>query len=449
MAKIVYQLIADDSQAVKKVDELIAKLEGGAVRVSSKMDTAGASAGKVGDQFARSLGSMITGWFTVEAAIGAAKKTLEAFNAERKRGATALEEQEKPLAKLALQAENQADFNRMMQAAKETSRTTGATMEQAATLQAVLNKTGLEQDRGTFASLFKFGEDPADFVRGTAALQKSFGAKETGGAKGMVNKFLAAANKSVGAKDLAGAAVKAADWTTGLGGSDEELLAALAVGAKSEPSVDDAGSKLGAFAKLAQQKGWTGGGLLGAMGKAQAATRGMSDAQRVQFLGKGFQGFAALQEQQGDIRAQAAMLGEVQAGKRPGRLERAEQIFGATPELAAVAEKARAKAAADISLGGELGITHERIGAASERIAGNVGLNRFDRLTSQVLAKAGATIGGGLGEGIAGAAEFGNQAIAEREQAFRGAVVGLLRRLTGNTDGMLTTPAGAEAANAR
>jgi len=288
--------------------------------------------------WSNSLTSVIGGYVSVAAVIGGATRALAALHAERKRGAQAGRDTFSPIAQLAqLAGGSKAEMNRMMaQARKSTG--AGMTLEQGAALQFSLESMGLAQHRQMFANLQGITQDPGLIAGGVATLQNALGRQETGGARAVLGKLLAAsATSKTTLEEFAPSASVAAKQVSMIGGSDEEFLSALAHISKATKSSDVAATQIRAFATSTIKQGIGGIGLLG---RAETlAAEGLSDQQLIKRLGRkeAVSGYKALLDQRAAIRATAAELHRVDAatGGAGDLVTATQQVFGSVPGLRA------------------------------------------------------------------------------------------------------------------
>jgi len=315
MPQVAYTLVADDEKARQQVERFMAEFEGGAKRATRAAD----GLGKGVNRFMRDLKQYAIGgsvFLGMAKAIGVAKDALRELHEERKRGAQLLEQGETGMAKLAQLAKGDPKKLRaMIDEAKATMRETGMGMEQAADLQFALESSGMQAQRAMFAGLAPVIGSPADAVLGAHGITKAMGAGETGTAQQLLNKVFAASEVSpVTFKEFMPQAALTAPMVKQAGGTDEELLAALALVAPAAGgNIEAAGTQIQGFAKALLKKGMTGTGLVDAARQIQGM--GMTEQELVKFFGRqeGYKGYLNILGQAEGVEALSGRLGTVQA----------------------------------------------------------------------------------------------------------------------------------------
>jgi len=213
------------------------------------------AAGKEGSS---SLLSLAAGWVSVGAAIGLAKRAIGSFMEMQRQAAEGLKTSEEAMGRLVtVSGGKQAEMARMTAAVRASRMEEGMSKLDAAELQFVLESTGFQKERATFASLYKLVK-PGPMALSVSRLHKAMGAAEVGTPRQALAKTLAAAWKAdVFPEELGEAAAAAAASVKRLGASDEQFLAALAT-ASAQVGPQQAGTGIGRFADVMVKKGFQG-----------------------------------------------------------------------------------------------------------------------------------------------------------------------------------------------
>jgi len=269
------------------------------------------------DASVESLTKVAAGWFGVSQAIGVATKALDSYEEKRKRASQTGRENEMALGQLAqLSGGSGAEMRRMMAGARASVRGEGMSIEQAAGLQFSLESMGKGNQRGLYARFHGIA-DPKSLVESVSTMQAAMGTQETGGDLQVLAKlFAASAQSKTTLQEFAPAATMAAKTAQLVGGTDEEVLGALASLSKSTKSADVAGTQIDAFARaLIGKKEFEGMGIMGAAQAIQA--KGWSNARIRKFFGRveGFKGYQNIISQRGEIEGNIAAMN--QAGAAP------------------------------------------------------------------------------------------------------------------------------------
>lgn len=208
---------------------------------------------------------------------------------EREEAFKSLEKTEQPFRRLAQIAGGDPAELKRLQGEVGKSVAQGLSESAAASLQFTLESLSLGEARGTFAQLGQVGADPERVAEGVGTLIGALGAKETGTPQQLLNKLLtAAAVSKTGVGEIGIAAARPAQQVSAIGGTDEELLATLAVLSRGSESASTAATNLKALAGFIQKEKLGGGkGLFAGI----EALRG--DRAALGRLGKQSEAFAA------------------------------------------------------------------------------------------------------------------------------------------------------------
>lgn len=304
-----------------------------------KMSTAGRAGKKTHTGMMTEVKSLALSYVSLTAAIGTATKALSALHDERKRAAEGVKGSAKGLESLATLAKSPEEMRRMTNAARMTAAEAGVSVERGAQLQFQLESLGLQDFRRDFAMMENLGQDSVAMAEAVSKVMKNFGEQD---ARKIVNQLLSAARESPAqASEIAQAVTKGAKIVGAGGGSVEEFMAAVAVGAETSASPDEAVTELNAFMTAAAKKGFQGKGLKGTLANLEKIIRqeGMSDEDVVKFLGrqeavKGFRTLQQFAERNAQVEATVTRAGE-RSGKPMDELGRAGAVRDADERLRA------------------------------------------------------------------------------------------------------------------
>lgn len=278
---------------------------------------------------------------------------LRKVNAESDRLAQKGRESEGGLGELAQLAENQAQFRRLVQQARETFRRGGTdTLGEAAQLVFSLESAGAAEERELFTQLgaTKLVGQPAEFARAAATLVESIGGEETGTFRQIVSKAFGASKFSPSrADELLIAAARGGTSARALGMSDEELLAATAQLATARGTAAEGGTAVAALLKSLDKMGTFGGKGL-EQSVAEISGMNLNAAELFELLGRqeAVQGFRVLE-------ADPAKFREILAGVRQAQQQDVvgQKLRLAESEPMLLASQAQRQAAASLDLSGE------------------------------------------------------------------------------------------------
>lgn len=375
------KVIADFDALPKKLQQTV--LQGSAVgreygRMKGQMAAAGKQAKDTNDGILDGLSSMVLTYASMAGAIGLATKALTLFNDQRERGAKVVEAQEFDISSLATIAKNPADFQRMINESKRTAAEAGITVAEGAKLQFTLESAGLADFRKEFASLKDLGQDPQAFADAVSKTMENF--KGSNPREIMNELFAAAREANASPTEVAAGVTRSAKLVQQLGGTKEELVATIAVGSKSFPSVDEAATALRGFAVSAQKQGFAGQGLVESALNAQkiATEQGMSEGDLQKFLGsqEAVTGYLAIianlqQIQQYQATTEAAGKG---TGTADDQLAQMLQTAQSDPAQRAAKAKRVAITEADIAEGETFGTGELKQDAFRENLRGGAAI---------------------------------------------------------------------------
>jgi len=305
MAKVKMEFDAQTGKAVQgflKLAEGQKRVEGGSGRMAR-------SHGRASQAMMRQVGSVIASYVGLQAILGTTRRLFRELAEDRRRAAEETRGQMATMGQLAqLAGRDPQELARMQDAVKASRLEVGLTNEQATALQFTLESTGLARHRRMFAGMGLITETPSELVRGVSKMQEALGVSETGGARAVLNKLLAASKASeTRVEEFAPMASIAAQEYKPLGGSDEELLATLSVLAKATKSPEAAGNMVAALSRVLTKKGLKGGLLAGV---EQIEEMGLSEQGLIKYLGeaRALRGYRAIRDQMGQIGAMEETL---------------------------------------------------------------------------------------------------------------------------------------------
>jgi len=307
------KLIREQQKAIDSLSKMVDKLrETG--RESRKSNTEH----KTGlNSIIQGVGAAALGYMGLSQAIGMARQAMQALNEERERAASQIREGEFARSSLAqLAGGDPAEMRRMLTAAGASRVEFGMPDIAAHQLQFSLESLGLGRERKLFGSLYGVVEEPAQIAEAVGTLQAAMGIKETGNARQVLNKLLAASAVSKTTLEEFGPAVtRSAQEIKGIGGRDEELLASLAVLSRGTASAEEASTRIGALARAGLRHGLGGKGLLSLVDELEA--KNLSEQDMIKFLGRAraYQGYQLIRGNRGLIEE---TLGKVSAAQAVG-----------------------------------------------------------------------------------------------------------------------------------
>jgi uncharacterized membrane protein len=248
MAKVKFNLEADEAKAVNaflRVVDAQQKAErsmGGVNRRSQEQN-------KVFGQ----LNSSIKGYIAGFATLGTVTQALRMFNEELNRNAEIIKSSERIRSQtLSLAAGDKTTAAFLREQEEKYATTAGVSPENAS--QAVFNiKSIFSEDKIAEAVDFvskadSFVRDSGKFAEGIGTVQNALGEAETGGVAQLGNKIFAAANVSkTDPSEFGNELSKIAKTGATVGGSDEILSSALAIGSAGQATTAEAGTRIRAF----------------------------------------------------------------------------------------------------------------------------------------------------------------------------------------------------------
>lgn len=352
MGTVRFEMEANEAKAVRawlKLTDAERKAEIQATKVSRATKRVGSDASKAGTDGARGFMSMAAGAVTMTAAMAAGAKALAALNAERKKAADLAKQDAQRLGTLAQLAEG--DEKRMKALVGNVGRSRrqyGMSKGEAIDFEFGLQSYGEEKNRALYLGLYGVA-DPTALAEGAATLKASMGKKETGSSRAIANKLLLASSRSkVSLRNFAPEAARAAASVQQIGGSDEELLAMMAILTRSTKAPGEAATALAALAKAGAKKGVGTGGVMAAVDKLAPEMARLKQKDRATYLGsdEAVRAFATIvnTENRALIETTIEELKKADAATGSGDLvDRTKQAYNAIPELRAVRAGAIAK----------------------------------------------------------------------------------------------------------
>ena len=261
--------------------------------------------GKAGGDAASSISKVAGAWLSVGAAIGLASKALSFNNDLNEKAADMAKQSRFSLGALSqLAGGDQKAMSRMITEAKKTSAESGVDLNMAAKLQFNLESLLIPEKRKMFSDLVGTVEDPGQLAEGAVTLQTSFGEKETGGVRNILNKGLAASSVSkTTLEQMTIGLAQTAPSLGAIGASDEEGFAALAVLSKARKSSEQAATEIEALSAALMKQGLAGQGLFQGIDTIQKKLVGKTDKEKLEFFGRkeGFKGFQTLLAQGAEV----------------------------------------------------------------------------------------------------------------------------------------------------
>lgn len=407
----------------------------------------------------KDLGRMAAGWLSVGAAIGIASKAMSAYNDLRDKAKEAAKDTRFSLGTFSQLANGDPkEMARMVKEAKATNVEAGMPLNDAARLQFNLESFGIADLRKMFADLYGTVESPSDLAEAAVTTQTSFGEKETGSIRNIINKGLAASALSkTTLEEMSTSSAQIGPVMTQIKASDEESLAALAILSKARKSADLAATEINSLGATLMEQGLSGKGLFAGIGAISKQMRGKTDAQQLEFFGRkeGFRAYQTLLAQGPEV--QSAYRDIIAANNQPEETDnvskaiavrkvqlenleanaRQEQALNLAlleekGDEALKTERAQSKVAAESIRAGESGLTtvakQGAMATAKTFGAGEVGVQSaaggVDALASA--SKAGFTFFKGIvpGAGVASTAAD-KDSIGAIAAVFRAAIEGL------------------------
>lgn len=272
MGNVRMTFTSQDAQAVRSFMKLKNKqraLKQQQRRLNQSTKKLNKTGNKGTQSWARRVTGMIAGYMGVFAAVNKVKDEVRDLHRVREQAARAGEQTYEGMGSLAQVARGREDMRNLIQQARTSMRETGMKRQEAGKLQFALRSAGMDEYRKLFASLHGMA-DPTRMLKSTRKLQGALGAQETGTPKELLDKLFVAsgvAQATVG--KVATGAVKAGKMVSGIGGTDEELLAAMAVGSSGQATVEETANRFKAFSKQLDKEGLGGKGLLGGVQTVQ------------------------------------------------------------------------------------------------------------------------------------------------------------------------------------
>ena len=317
MAKNTIIWTGDSADAVRDIQTLNNKV----IELEDKLKRATA-AGKGGLKgLQREAMGMVMSFASVGAMISQVTAALRAMREERTQAAEGARGIEEPRAALAqLAGGSQAELQRMY-AAVGASRAQGVSPVAAYNLQWQLEIAGMQKERGLYAGLYPTVADPSQLVGGIRTIRASMGAAETGTTREMLNKLIAASRPSPITIEQFGPTMAAvASGASGLGYSDEDVMATLAMMAEVAPGTGEAqgtmaATRLRAFMKVVEGKGLQAESPLAAARQIEAM--GLQGPRLKAWMGgriEGLYGYRDILRQGGRIEAVSGDIAAAQAG---------------------------------------------------------------------------------------------------------------------------------------
>lgn len=312
-----------------------------------------------------SISPIIKQYFGMQAALGLATKGYASLERAQKRAADSAKETDFGMGSLAQLAKNTAELRRMVSEARKSMREQGMTREQAGGLQFALESSGKGSERRLFSSLQGIA-DPRQMLEAVNTLQGAMTRKETGSSIQVLDKlFKASSVTKTNVTDLAMSAAAAGKPVKQIGGSDEELLATLAVLTRGDVSADIVSTQIQGLAAAAakSKRIKTGGGIIDIVKQIQA--KNLSERGLYKLLGRrqAVKGFLGISQTLGDIEKEKADLEGVDQAAAAGtgsfttgRIAAYQEVFA--PQRSARVAGARASLAEE-RVGGKRALTRE------------------------------------------------------------------------------------------
>ena len=312
MARQVEMVIkADSTQALREIERLLTKGVEMGNKIGDTSSNGAQRAGRAwkqtnkdafGDDAMNKIAGYAAGIASVTAAVSMLKSGWDAVNKARERYAEIGKQAEMGMAGLAQLAMGDSQKLRALTTtAKGVFASGGAgSLEEAAGLVFQLESAGAGGETDFFSSLYGIERDPAGLARAAKTLQTSVGQGETGSLRALASKaFAASAESPATGAEILTAAAGAGPGLRGVGGSDEELLAAVAIMAKATGGAAEGGTTVTSLlTSMQKQGGFEGMGLLGGIKKLKGMREGtggfagmpgsssMTNAEMIKLLGR-------------------------------------------------------------------------------------------------------------------------------------------------------------------
>ena len=252
MGDVTFTVDAETAKAVQgflKVENRQKALQRQQARVDKQSKRTTRSASRGLDQWKGKVAGMIMTYAGLETAVGAMRDVYREVAKARREALEAGEQTATGMGKLAQLTNNPEKLQHMLGESRSSMRQVGMSRREAGALQFSLESAGKADKRRLYAELHGIA-DPQTMLEQVTTIQNALGVEETGGDMAMLGKFFRASGVSKEeVPAIARAAAMVGQGAKGIGGSDEELLAATAVLSRGEVTPERTGTRLQAFAR--------------------------------------------------------------------------------------------------------------------------------------------------------------------------------------------------------
>lgn len=394
MGVIVFRLEGDEAGAVRaflrltkaqQEAELGAMKAAKAAREHRDTATSGAAA------MAGELSKMAAGWLSVGTAVQVATAAVREYQAEKKKAAESAETSAMSYGKMAQLVQSPAELQAQIEEIKRSRQEVGMNAEQATSMQFALKSAGLDAYRSKFAKLHGM-TDVGTLVSGANRMVSVFGSDRVNAMQATNMLFGASQQSATEVGQMAGAMGKVGEALKRIGGSPEEVLAALSVRGQGV-NVEQVTTGILSLIEVIEKKGFAGRGLWGGNDAIAEATKDMSPTEIHTYFGRdeALIQFKQMMDQRAKIQERQKVIGAL-AREAPGEdyISRSVKAFESTPSLMGVRRMQAAKQAEELATEDRYSIqemrNQERLAREKERAARiDTGGTRFLRRIAQAV----------------------------------------------------------------
>lgn len=262
--QIAFQLVADDAEAQRKLEQFISSFEGSAKRVEKGFGSAGSLADQFGQKIMTAAVGGASAFAVIEATIGRVNSLLMEMNRIAEEGAMGRMTKEQFGRELVQTASSPAEFKSTLGTVNQVRQLAGVDANTAQRWMTALNNAGLGAEWQTAVDASKINMNPETMVNAAAGLTGSFaGGDQVGSFRAIINKLGAASIISqINPERISEATSLMAPAAKGIGATDEETIAAAtAIASAMGNNPERAGTAGRAFADWASANGLGGKGF--------------------------------------------------------------------------------------------------------------------------------------------------------------------------------------------
>jgi len=269
MGTVVFRMDADEARAVQAFQRVVDKQRqverafGKSTAAANQTSMAGKKAGDevqtMGQKMGTAATSMVAQFATATAAIGAVVAVMRQGRKEAEEAANIVRGVEDPWKRLVqISGGDAARLSKLTQTARTISEREGLDPAKAAGIVFQAESIGLGDHLGDMAPFARVG-DLEKAITSTGKIRSIFGEKG-GTPRGILSKLLtAAATSDVDVDTIAQQAIKAGPAFFSIGGTADELLAAMSVAAKGTSSPEEGATAIAALASVMRKGGMKSG----------------------------------------------------------------------------------------------------------------------------------------------------------------------------------------------